>query len=695
MTLMNSRNGAIAAFIVAFSMLIASASAATYDACPYSTKVDNSWWDANQCEGGIYGYGSLYLKWPDAPFTNETHGVMSVKLIVSGVSQGTDFIILMWNGYSWSALNGGTLDFRGDYVYDLYSLPGPYMDGSMRIKILNRGPETLHISGIRAVVEYQSNVRDLTVTVRDCETNRKIDDVLVSTDGQEAETDDDGVAVLHLTKEKTYEVTIGGDDYRDVKRTVYLYDDDEFEVCVYRFEDHAVLVDDLEVDDNVISFILENTGNIENDDVRYWVYVDGNVIYDGYAILDPGEEEDIVGSYGFAPGRHKVRARAQAGDYVDSETVTHCMEGVTDNYICSSAGNVLREVIKEKCVSEWRIVEYCDEGCADGKCIEDGGVPAEEVHGGVCDIEITSFSYADGIPANKYENLEVGITNAGEGSRYVDVRLYVDGKYREKMTLLVKEGETEDAEFRFKMTEGTHTVKVIATACSGADTAANVVRIKVNAPVLESGGVPEGREPEEAPEIEPPENIYIEIETGELLSRQCEGLAFQVTVHPFSETYRLSITGIEQHWMSYPLVIEPANSDNVYVFISPEEAGNYTLSVKAWLKEYPTVYDEKELPLRITPKGLDADEEAPVLVGAGEGGDEGAEEDEITGMAVFTQSPLLGFMILAALIAVVMILVFTRHYMVETHDYESNWSAPVNYHDEVKKAAIDDFSTFE
>ncbi len=688
MTLINSRNEAVAAFMVVFLMLIANVNAAVYEACPYSTKIENSWWDGSQCEGGIYDYGSLYLKWPDAPFTNETHEVTSVTLIVSGVSQGTDFVILLWNGYSWSSLYGGRLDFRGDYVYDLYNLPGSYMDGSMRIKILNRGPETLHISGISAVVEYQSKVRDLTVTVRNCENGRKLEDVEVTADGQEAETDDDGVAVLHLTKDRAYEVTIGGDDYHDVKRRIYLYDDYSFETCVYRFEDHAVDIDDLEADENIISFILENTGNVENDDVSYWVYVDGNVIYDGYAIIDPGEEEDIVGSYEFEVGRHKVMARAKAGNYADSETITHCVAGLTDNYMCSSSGNVIRESINDKCVSQWKTVEYCENGCADGRCTEDGGIPPEDVTDGVCDIEITSFSYADGIPANTYEDLGVGITNEGEGRRRVDVRLYVDSEYEKKVTIYVDEGETGTADFRFKMEEGTHSVKVIASACDGKEKATNVVRIKVNPPAFDSGGVPEGPEPGESPVIDEfPDNIYIEVGVDELFSEQCEGVAFKIAVFPQSETYRLSITGVEQEWISYPSVIEPMQSDNVYVFVSPEESGNYTLSIKAWLKEDTSVRDEKEVELHVTPKSSGATEVFPVLVGPDEG-------DDVTGMAVFTQSPLLVFMMLAAVVAAALILIFTRHYVVEDHDYESNWNAPFNYHDEVKKAAIDDFSTY-
>ncbi len=81
----------------------------------------------------------------------------------------------------------------------------------------------------------------------------------------------------------------------------------------------------------------------------------------------------------------------------------------------------------------------------------------------------------------------------------------------------------------------------------------------------------------------------------------------------------------------------------------------------------------------MTPAPVEA-HPAPVA----ETGDEG-----VSGMAVFEQSPLLGFLILAAIIATIMILIFIRHYMVETHDYESNWPVMAQHHytdHDVKKA---------
>jgi hypothetical protein len=139
------RNDAIVAFTVAFFYLLSLGYAAAYeyDSCPDSVKVDNAWWSGTDCEGGLYDSGTLYMKWSDAPFTNESVEVTSVTLTVSGVSQGTDVYVYFWVNSRWYRMSLGTIDFSGDYVYELPYNPGPYMDSSMRIKVINRGSETL------------------------------------------------------------------------------------------------------------------------------------------------------------------------------------------------------------------------------------------------------------------------------------------------------------------------------------------------------------------------------------------------------------------------------------------------------------------------------------------------------------------------------------------------------------------------
>ncbi|UCD02733.1 MAG: hypothetical protein JSV63_03015 [Candidatus Aenigmatarchaeota archaeon] len=671
-------NELIAVALVAFLMLTAVAGAETYRACPASTKVENAWWDGTNCEGDVYAPGSLYMKWADAPFTNDTIEVTGVTLTVSAVSQGTEFKIEFWNGYSWSRISGGILDFRGDYVYELPFMPRPYADGSMRMRIINVGPETLHIENIEAEVVYESKIKKYTLTVRDCENNRRLEGVEVEVNGETFETDNDGEVVLLLPKDTVHEITIGGDDYYNIQKNVFLRDDDEDEVCIQFREMHAVDVDDLELDGSVIEFTITNEGNVDNDDIRYWVYVDDNRIFEGFVELDPDEEEDIDVGYDFKPGRHRIRAKAQAGRYVDSESIVECFVGKTDNFVCGADGKVLREVITStSCASRWEVVKTCRYGCTDGKC--DG----EPVDDGVCGAEITSFSNTDIVPENMAVTVDVGVKNTGDSDREIAVKLYIDGRYADIEKVFVEVGQTEHVSFRFQYSQGTHTIRVTASAC-GSEKDSTSGTVKIVAPAL-TPGVPEGRQPAEADPLDTKRIYYIETSAEKLETEQYKSVTLKVTVHPPTETYMISVTGLDRDWFDYPKTVSSAEDGDFYLYITPQEAGEYTIKIRAWLEDDPAVSKVKEVPLTVTPAPVEA-VPAPAPAPAPE-----TEDDGVTGMAVFEESPLLGFLILAAIIATIMILIFTRHYMVETHDYDSNWPVMSHHHytDHDVKNAVD------
>ncbi len=660
---MNSRNpmsGGIAAFVVAFVLMLSLASATDYSSCPKNTKVENAWWDAGECEGGIYDHGSLYFRWDDAPFTNDTVDVKEATLTISAVSQGTNLVAYIWTGSYWYGLRTGTLDFRGDYVYDISYIPGAYMDGSVRIKLYNRGSETLNVDSIKLDVKYESKLREVTLDVRDCDTNKRLDDVEVTTDGSTYYTDN-GLATVELVKGKSYLMEFQADDYKDTKRSVYVHDDTDLDVCMERDVRHGVDVRKLDVDEDLITFTIENTGNVD-EDISYSVYVDNNEIFKNTVFLYTDEDEDITGSYYFQPGKHSVRAHAKAGNYADSQTITYCVEGVTDNTVCS-AGKLLRETIKSGCVSYWEQVGTCEGGTDGGE----GGDTA------TCEISITSLNYANDMASGETEILKAKIANGGPDDASVTARLYVDGRYTSVKKTDLGDGESGEVEFRFTMEKGTHTAKIEATACGGAKDEASAT-IQVSGPKLEPG-VPEGPDVEVSPEIKGVSEIFIETASS-LETTEFEAATLKITVYPPTEKYTVSVTGVDQEWLDYPHSVNSLKNRDFYVLVSPEKAGNYTLRIRVWLGDEPgDIYDEEIVKLSVAAK-------APY------DHDEGGEGDGLTGMFVQENSALVGLVIALSLIAAVLMMVFTRMYMIDHHRpgsaitaYEAN---------QIRRAAVDD-----
>ncbi|MCD6496449.1 MAG: hypothetical protein J7K54_04205 [Candidatus Aenigmarchaeota archaeon] len=676
---LNARNDAVAALIAALLIFIGTAGAETYEACPYSTMVDNGWWNGNSCSGGVYAYGKLYFEWPDAPLENATNEVTSAALVVSGVSQGTDIVFQIWNGYGWYALNGGTIDFSGDYVYQLPYMPGRYTDGSMRIRLINTGDEVIRIDSVRALIEFESTLKTFTLTVTDCESGEHLEGIRVSDSGGYSETTDhNGVAVFHIPKNDARQFEIGSDNYRTMYRNIYLTNDEDAEVCLYHIDRHSVDVSGLDVDSGIISFNIENTGNVDNDYISYSIFVDNKDIFTGSLLLDAGDDEDVTGSYNFPAGRHKVRARAQAGDYADSQTVTYCVEGTTDNYRCS-AGNVVRETITGNCVSQWSVVKHCTSGCSGGACLEDGGATVfAPYEGSPCAVEISSFNYADMVPENRPLEIEAGLSNTGISAASAKVNLYADGRYMGSKTVSVSGEGTGSASFKIYLKKGEHNVNVRIYGCSGAGSSAGVT-LRTAPAVLDDDEIfkSTGPVPETAEEIKRPDSIFLEITPHEVHATESEAVSFMVSIFPPTEMYEVYVTGIDQKRLDYPKTVDAASSNDFYVHARPETAGNYTLKVRVWLSGNQSA--SRTETVKISVVSVKAKPYVP---------------DSMSGMASAGSAPLLGLLIFGVLVLVVMLLVFARQYMVEDYDYDSKLpgSYPTYSTDELKNAAVEDFS---
>jgi hypothetical protein len=688
-------NKFIAAFLVAFFYLVCSASAYEYVQCPDSAQIDNAYWNYPQvCAGGVYPDGSLHLKWPDAPFTNDTVEVQSVSLNLRASSIGTYLIIQAWNGRSWSHIYGGQVDFLGDYKFDLTYLPGPYLDGTARVKVFNSGREELKIEELTLAVEYESNLNDLTVVVRDCESNKRLEDVEVEVSDYgtkigEQETNDDGEAVFTLTKDRFYEIEAGGEDYYEKYTGAYLDEDMEVEVCVYKYERAGVEVRDLDVEDGVIEFYIENTGNYE-ETIQYTVTVDDYAIFDGYVTLDVDEDERITGSYDFEPGIHKVKARAEVGGYADSDWTTHSVAGDTENYRCSG-NNVVRERITSGGFSSWEVVEYCSETCSEGVCVSYGEYYDQT--GDTCPIEITGvdYAYADDVGASEIQTFSVRVLNDDDVTRTVQLKLYVDGQLKDQEGLVIGSGRTATNDLQFRMAAGLRLVRIDAVACGYVtDSVSELINVKRVTTTYQSTGQdddttgpdggPDG--PGETPEPdtdEPtpqPSVLSIQVFPSEVVKDPCKGTAFKVTVSsPVDRVYDVQVTGIDEENVDYPSTVEVLRNKDFYVFVkAPEEAGVYPITIIVSHGE-----ESVETVVKLTVSGNGA---AP----AGDSGEGDTGYDALTGFVTLAQSELVLYILIAIIIAGIFVVLIKRFYFSES---SYDFAKLEEYDQSVRRASIE------
>ena len=642
------RNYIFAAFIAAFFYMLSYASAYEFSACPDAAQVDSAWWNPAACEGGMYSFGSLYFEWMNAPFTNETEEVTSVSLMVRTKSRGTDMDIQVWNGNSWSSLPGGRIDFLGNYVYDLTRLlPGPYMDGSQRIRIRNMGTQEMRIENLRLVVDYSGKLRTLTVIVKNCESDDSIEEAEVTVDGETAETGSDGMAEFPLPKGDVYKVEVSDGNYQKTSANVYLDDDKEVELCTRKMDVAGVDIFDLEAEDDMVSFYVSNTGNF-GDDVNYAVYVNDDAVTENHAYLTGGDEEMIAIGYEFAPGRNKVKVVASLRDKEDSESVSNCVAGDTENYACTGR-NVVREVIRHECASTWEVVETCEEGCSKGSCTYGGQVL--DTSEGSCKAQLSSLDFDDNIPANELETLSAKVRNVGSGTRSFELRLFVDGAQKDMKSIKVQEGTSETATFQFRLAAaGQHEARIEAFACRKlSDTVRQAINVKSPQSFIPPVSPPTNPEtPTAPPPVQPGNELSIDASPQNIETKPCTGSAVKVDVRsPVDASYNVEVTGMDKEFVDYPSsVAVNRGTGSFYLYVkSPTQEGNYSLRVRV---SKGSLSDESEIKLVVSSNAA-----------AGTAG--GAAGSVLTGFISFAQSEWMAFLLIGILVLAVFIAFFMRY----------------------------------
>lgn len=572
---MNRNNELVIVFMIAFFYFLGSASAvAQYENCPYAAQVDDAWWNPSRCEGGIYDHGMLYFEWIDAPFNNETTEIVTASVKMTSKSRGTNMRMEIWNGYSWTSVSGGTIDFNGNYVYDITGIPASYMDGSLRIRFINDGFEELKIENLRLFIEHESRLKTLSVEVRDCNTRQRMRNVLVKVDDFEDETNRDGEVYFQLPKDDLYVVEIGGEEFQEVTRNVFLRDNEEIEVCTYELEIPKINVNGLEVDDGIIEFNIENNGNFDGD-VFFSIFIDDESAFEDTIYIEEGEDETIVYGYDFPAGRNRVRVMAELRGSSDDESVNYCVAGETENYMCSG-NKVVKEIVNEGCASRWEVVEECDDRCSDGTCVYGNG------DGSSCKAEIVSFNYKDNIFSSETETVELKVKNKASGTRKLKIRLFIDGSQNQEKEIVMESGETIKEQLLFRMAYGTHTVKIEAFMCGKVrDTVTQEINVKRRSTIIvplpdqdDDNGDDGNHDP-----VNP--SLSIDITPDSIQSGPCEGSAIRVTVNsPVEKDYQVQVTGISEELVDYPKTVKVKGLKHFYVYVkSPTKEGTYDFNI--------------------------------------------------------------------------------------------------------------------
>ena len=189
-------------------------------------------------------------------------------------------------------------------------------------------------------------------------------------------------------------------------------------------EECGVDVYNLEIEGNKIEGRIRNTGE-DDEEIEYWIYVNGITIENGEVYLDSGESASVSDYYDFEQGESydiKLKAVAECGAS-DYEVIWDYISG-----------------------------EICNKTCG---------------------VSIESFSYQSHVNKGDSVFISVKLKNTGEGTETVTVRFYVDNELKDSYTFTgVCAGNEVEKTFVYTASvSGSHTIKAEAlTNCGAVDT---------------------------------------------------------------------------------------------------------------------------------------------------------------------------------------------------------------------------------
>jgi hypothetical protein len=390
------------------------------------------------------------------------------------------------------------------------------------------------------------------------------------------------------------------------------------------------------------------------------------VVFASYVTLEAEDVERITGSYDFQPGIHKVKVTAEVNGKADSDSATYCVTGVTNNYKCSMR-NVVREAIRSGCTSTGEIVERCAEACAEGVCLDYDSLPGPNAS---CPVEITSLDYVNNIVEGENETIGVGVKNTGDASRIVELKLYVDGNFRERKGLRIASGSSAAGHFQFSMQAGSRQVRIDAVACGQvSESKTEVINVRsrpvITPPITVHDNVPPSPQTDAQGQ-----RFSMQIIPEEINASPCQAAVLTVkapALEALDKDYNVLVTGIESDLLDYPKTVNFAKAKSLYILIlAPQEQGVYQLRVKL-------------------SSGGESAESSVKLIVSGKAPAQTGQQNPLTGFFAYAQSDLILYLLLGIIMATTFVILIKRCSLQRQNKYDFE---KLEYDMDVRRRAI-------
>jgi hypothetical protein len=266
-----------------------------------------------------------------------------------------------------------------------------------------------------------------------------------------------------------------------------------------------------------------------------------------------------------------------------------CLHGVCENkylnsYSCS--GNTLQRLYQYvNCSSIWVNLYDCYYGCSNGACKTAPGSPG-------CSVSIATFDYTNSIVEGSAATITATVTNTGNTTSNVRLDFLLDNSVNQTYSQSMPSGSSFARTFTYRPSAGSHPIKLSATAtsCGFSDMrtgAVSVFRPQPPASICNNNSICEpfrGETQENCPSdctsgTPRPSATNVSITPPSLDTSIYRGRVVSVIIiSKESQEFGLSVRGVPAEWISYPGTVQVDMEKAVYIYVTPQELGNYNLT---------------------------------------------------------------------------------------------------------------------
>ncbi len=197
-------------------------------------------------------------------------------------------------------------------------------------------------------------------------------------------------------------------------------------------------------------------------------------------------------------------------------------------------------------------------GCADFGCVASLGR---------CSVKIQDFDYTKEFLAGEPGQAFASVKNNGLIRENITLKLFVDSSNYNQTSFILDEDSERLASLGYRPGVGDHNLELNANAdCGATGSVTASFSVKNISIVQASGGLSLATQ------------ALLLTKSAEIAQGSQKPISIDIaTTRP--QIFSLSVSGVPSDWLDYPQTIGVSQEKTINIFVSPKQAGNYTLAI--------------------------------------------------------------------------------------------------------------------